>query len=69
MDEKHQPNCLGYLCTCGTLVESDFNQITEPTDEESHDFDRECDCYDCHQDREAEKDREFDERVALGYFV
>lgn len=27
----------------------------------------ECDCSECKQEREAIKDREFDERCALGY--
>lgn len=34
-------------------------------DEDSHEDD--CECEDCKAEREAAKDRQFDEEVALGY--
>ena len=39
-------------------------EMTEPTDE----HDEDCECQECIDEREAEKDRLFDEKVALGYF-
>lgn len=61
--EEHNASCLLFICSC-PVTSSDAL-----SDEIEHDFDHECDCHDCYLEREADKDREFDERVALGYFV
>lgn len=57
------------LCTClecayGTTIEDNPNH-----DDSLDEHPEGCVCQDCHDAREAEKDREFDERVALGYFI
>lgn len=61
--KEHTQSCLLFVCTC-PATSSEALQ-----DDAEHDFDHECDCYDCYLEREAIKDREHDEKIALGYFV
>jgi hypothetical protein len=52
----HKARCLGYICTCPTEVQAAESIHTD-----------DCQCTNCHDEREALKDREFDEKAALGY--
>lgn len=54
---NHATNCLGFICTCPKELPEDTTHYED------------CICRECREEREALKDREFDEKVALGYGV
>lgn len=60
----HARNCIGFICTCPSAP-----PVTDDAHGHSDDHGESCDCSECSDVREAEKDRRFDEMVALGYFI
>jgi hypothetical protein len=62
----HDVRCLGYLCTCGLVVQANFSELEH---EESFGHDDDCACSDCREALDAALEREFDEKIALGYFI